>query len=65
MIDGTPRRLVPATALVVALERHEANVTALRAGMEPSVEAPSTYRLALAVVSRRATLELYRRARTP
>ena len=65
MIDGTPRRSVPATALRVALERHEANVSALRVGVEPVAEGPSLYRLALAVVVRRGALDLYRRARVP
>ena len=65
MIDGTPRRRVPASALRLAVERHEAHVSSFLAGVEPVAEGPSLYRLALAVVVRRGALDLYRRARTP
>lgn len=64
MIDGTPRKRVPATPLHIAVERHEAHVSAFRAGVEPVAEGPSLYRLALAVVNRRGALDLYRRTRT-
>lgn len=62
MIDGTPRRRVPATALCIATERHEANISALRESKEPAVAGPSLYKMALAVV-RRGPLDVYRRAR--
>lgn len=65
MIDGTPRRRVPATAMRLAAERHNAHVSAFLTGVEPVAEGPSLYRLALSVVVRRGALDLYRRARTP
>ena len=64
MIDGTPRRQIPATALAVALERHEAIVSALRVGAPTQIQGPSLYRIARAVVTERGSLDLYRRART-
>lgn len=64
MIDGTPRRRVPATALRVATERHDAIVSAFRSGLAPAIEGPSTYALARAVVLNRGALDLYRRTRT-
>lgn len=64
MIDGNTRRRVPATPLCVATERHEAHVSAFRTGREPSVDSPSIFKMALAVVVRRGALDIYRRGLT-
>lgn len=65
MNDGTPRARVPATALSLAVERHEAHVSAFRANQTPVADGASFYKLARAVVVQRGALELYRRTRTP
>lgn len=63
MIDGTPRRRVPTSALHVLSERHEALCTAYRVDATPQVGMPSVMATARAVVTTRSVLDMYRSVR--
>lgn len=59
-MDISRRQRLPATPALVALMRHEAIVTALRAGTTPAIETPPVYRLAKMVVNERGAMDVYR-----
>jgi len=61
VIEPTPLRLVPASALVVALSRHDALATAYRAGTTPELSVPSLYATAKLVVRDLGYFNLWRR----
>ena len=59
-MDLSRRQRMPATASLVVTQRHEALVSALRAGATPVIEVPPVRRLALAVVRDRGVMDVYR-----
>lgn len=62
MVQGTPRQTLPATALRVLLERHEAIVTARRADVSPLLTSPPVRRTAAQIVNGSGSLDVYRKA---
>lgn len=59
-MDLSRRQRLPATSALIATQRHEALVSALRAGAAPQIEMPPIYRLARMVVNERGAMDVYR-----
>ena len=64
LLNGSPRQRIPATALVVCEERHDAIVSALRASATPLTDQPPLRGLARAIVGEQA-IDFYRSMQTP